>query len=77
MVTQHPAVAEVAAAGATGSGPKAENSGQNTLPFFSVPSTATYSSGHAAEQREDPLAAADAERRSTLANRSVARRSSA
>ena len=30
---------------ADGSGPKAENSGQNTLPCFSVPSAATYSSG--------------------------------
>ena len=28
-----------------GSGPKAENIGQNTLRFFSVPSAATYSSG--------------------------------
>ena len=28
-----------------GSGPKAENNGQKTLPFFSVPSAATYSSG--------------------------------
>ena len=28
-----------------GSGPKAENSGQNTLPAFSVPRAATYSSG--------------------------------
>ncbi len=28
-----------------GSGPKAEKSGENTLPFLSVPSAATYSSG--------------------------------
>jgi hypothetical protein len=28
-----------------GSGPNAENIGQNTLRFFSVPSAATYSSG--------------------------------
>ena len=30
---------------AIGSGPKAENSGVTTLPFFSAPSTATYSAG--------------------------------
>ena len=42
---QHRRVAECRGAVAIGSGPNAENSGHTTAPCFSVPSTATYSSG--------------------------------
>jgi hypothetical protein len=46
----------------TGSGPNAEKSGENTLPFFKVPKRGDVELRNAAEQREDAIALADAER---------------
>ena len=42
-----------------GSGPNAENNGEKTLPFLSVPRAAMYSSGTRPSKREYPIAFGD------------------
>ena len=59
-----------------GSGPKAENSGQKTLPCLSVPSAATYSSGMRPARANTRSPRRTPRPSSTFANRSVSSRSS-